>query len=62
MSQTVTAIKAQLETFLAEDAKFQSGNGAAGTRARAALAELTKLAKARRVEIQEAKNAKKVAK
>lgn len=44
------------ETYLAENEKFQSkGNKAAGTRARKALAELTKAAKERRKEIQDSK-------
>ena len=37
MSNTVEQLKAQFEAFLAEDAKFTAGNGAAGTRARKAL-------------------------
>ena len=48
------------DTYLAENAKFEEkGNKAAGTRARKALAELGKLIKARRKEIQEIKNAAK---
>ena len=44
------------ETYLAENDKFEGkGNKAAGTRARKALAELTKAAKERRKEIQDAK-------
>ena len=44
------------ETYLAENEKFAGkGNKAAGTRARKALAELTKAAKERRKEIQDAK-------
>jgi hypothetical protein len=62
MSQTVESIKEQMEAFLAEDEKFTSGNAAAGTRARKALQEMTKLAKARRAEITEEKNARKEAK
>jgi hypothetical protein len=37
MSNTTEQLKANFETFLAEDAKFTGGNGAAGTRARKAL-------------------------
>ena len=48
--------------FLKEDAKFDSGNSAAGTRARKALAELGKLVKARRNEITAEKNTRKEAK
>ena len=50
-----------LETFRVEDEKFTAGNGAAGTRARKALLEIAKLAKARRAEITEEKNARKEA-
>ena len=46
------------ETYLSENEKFEDkGNKAAGTRARKALAELTKAAKERRKEIQDAKTA-----
>lgn len=62
MSNTVEQLKAQFEEFLAEDQKFASGNNAAGTRARKALQELTKLVKARRNEITEEKTARKEAK
>jgi hypothetical protein len=62
----MTTINEQLQTqfaeFLAEDAKFSGGNSAAGTRSRKALAELSKLVKARRNEITEEKNARKEAK
>ena len=48
----------QWETYIAENAKFEEkGVKAAGTRARKALGEIAKLAKERRKEIQEAKNA-----
>ncbi len=59
---TVDQIKQHFEEFLSEDSKFTSGNGAAGTRARKALAELSKASKARRNEITEEKNARKEAK
>ena len=62
MSDTSNAIKTAVEAFLAEDTKFVSGNAAAGTRARKALAELGKLVKARRNEITAEKNARKEAK
>lgn len=61
MSST-TQIKEQMEEFLAEDAKFEEGNAAAGTRARKALGELGKAVKARRNEITAEKNARKEAK
>ena len=62
MSETVTSIVEAFESWQAEDAKFANGNSAAGTRARKALQELTKLAKARRAEISEEKTARKEAK
>jgi hypothetical protein len=55
-------LKAAVEAFLVENTKFESGNAAAGTRARKALAELGKLVKARRNEITAEKNARKEAK
>jgi hypothetical protein len=62
MSNTVEQLKADFETFLAEDAKFTAGNNAAGTRARKALQEVAKGVKARRNEITEEKNSRKEAK
>ena len=62
MSTTVDQLKAAFEEFLAEDAKFTAGNGAAGTRARKALQEVAKAVKARRNEITEEKNARAEAK
>jgi hypothetical protein len=51
-------IKAAMDTYLEESSKFEDkGVKAAATRARGALMELTKLAKARRGEIQDKKNA-----
>jgi hypothetical protein len=44
------------ETYTQENSKFSEGNKAAGTRARKALAEISKLCKDRRKEIQETKN------
>jgi hypothetical protein len=44
------------ETYTQENEKFVQGNKAAGTRARKALAEISKLCKERRKEIQESKN------
>jgi hypothetical protein len=60
--ETTKQIEAQFQEFLAEDAKFSGGNSAAGTRSRKALAELSKLIKARRNEITAEKNARKEAK
>lgn len=44
------------ETYITESEKFEGGNKTAGTRARKALAEIAKLCKDRRAEIQEVKN------
>jgi hypothetical protein len=62
MDNTVEQLKRTFEQFLAEDSKFSGGNNAAGTRARKALAELSKLVKARRNEITAEKNVRKEAK
>lgn len=51
-------IKEQFEVYLAENEKFtEKGVKAASTRARKALAEMSKAIKARRAEITEEKNA-----
>lgn len=60
MTDTATTsqqLSALFEAFATENAKFEGGNKAAGTRARKALLEITKLAKVRRGEIQDSKNA-----
>jgi hypothetical protein len=62
MNSTVDQLKTQYEEFLTENAKFTAGNAAAGTRARKALAEMSKLIKARRNEITAEKNARAEAK
>ena len=62
MSNTTSQITDAVTQFVAEDAKFEAGNAAAGTRARKALGELSKLVKARRNEITAEKNARKEAK
>ena len=51
-----------VEAWKVEDEKFVGGNSAAGTRARKALQEISKLVKTRRSEISEEKNARKEAK
>ena len=48
-----------VEAWKVEDEKFTGGNNAAGTRARKALQEISKLVKTRRSEISEEKNARK---
>lgn len=45
------------EVYLVESEKFDQGNKSAGTRARKALAEIAKICKERRAEIQASKNA-----
>jgi len=62
MDNTVEQLKRTFEQFLSEDSKFSGGNNAAGTRARKALAEMSKLIKLRRNEITEEKNSRKEAK
>ena len=53
---THDSLLAAFEAYVAENAKFvEKGNKAAAGRARKALMELTKLAKARRAEILEEK-------
>jgi len=56
MAATSMAIEAEVKVFLEEDAKFESGNKAAGTRARKALMNIKKLCDSRRKEIQASKN------
>lgn len=58
MSDTVTQIASIFETWKQEDEKFEKGNASAGTRARKALQEIAKLAKARRAEISEVKTSR----
>lgn len=59
---TTNQLQEQFDAFLKDNEKFEAGNSAAGTRARKALGDLTKLAKARRAEITETKNARKAEK
>jgi Histone H1-like protein Hc1 len=56
MSSTSTKIAELVTTFQDEDGKFESGNKAAGTRARKALMEIKKACDTRRKEIQSEKN------
>ena len=58
----MTDLQPLFDAYLAENAKFEGGNNAAGTRARKALAELGKAVKSRRNEITETKNARQEAK
>ena len=59
MSKTSAKIAELIETFQAEDAKFEGGNASAGTRARGALMEIKKACDTRRKEIQTKKNSGK---
>lgn len=62
MSQTHESIMSQIQVYSEENSKFtEKGVKASATRARKALAELSKLIKARRKEIQETKNAQSAA-
>ena len=62
MSQTHESIMAEIQNYSEENQKFtEKGVKASATRARKALASLSKLIKARRKEIQEQKNAAKTA-
>jgi len=51
------ALVSLFEVYSAENEKFEQGNKTAGTRARKALAEISKICKERRAEIQASKNA-----
>jgi len=57
MSRASDQLMNLVQQFQLEDEKFESGNNAAGTRARKALMEIKRYADARRKEIQEKKNA-----
>lgn len=59
---TLQSIRDAMAALEVDDAKFVAGNSSAGTRARKALGDLAKLAKVRRAEITEDKNARKDAK
>ena len=60
MSETHESIMTEIQTYSEENIKFtEKGVKASATRARKALANLSKLIKARRKEIQEVKNAAK---
>lgn len=59
MSQTIQDLNTAFTAWQTEDEKFVGGNNAAGTRARKALQEISKLIKLRRLEITEEKNLRK---
>ena len=62
-TSTHEAIVAAFETYLKENEKFEGkGVSVAGTRARASLGDIAKLAKTRRAEIQDVKNSRKAEK
>ena len=59
-NETHESIMSEIQTYSEENGKFvEKGVKASATRARKALANLAKLIKARRKEIQEIKNASK---
>ena len=61
-NETHESIMTAIQTYSEENGKFvEKGVKASATRARKALANLSKLIKARRKEIQEVKNAAKTA-
>ena len=61
-NETHESIMTEIQTYSEENSKFtEKGVKASATRARKALANLSKLIKARRKEIQEVKNAAKTA-
>ena len=62
MSNTSESLKTIVETFATESEKFWGGNNAAGARARKALQEIIKFARAERKRIQEEKNGRKTKK
>jgi hypothetical protein len=62
MSETVQQLTDAVAAWQVEDEKFVAGNSAAGTRARKALQEISKLVKVRRNEITAEKTARKEAK
>lgn len=62
MNETHESIMTEIQAYSEENGKFvDKGVKASATRARKALANLSKLIKARRKEIQEVKNAAKTA-
>lgn len=61
MSETVKQLTDAVAAWQVEDEKFVAGNSAAGTRARKALQEISKLVKERRNEITAEKSARKEA-
>ena len=61
MSETVQQLTDAVAAWQVEDEKFVAGNSAAGTRARKALQEISKLVKERRNEIIMEKNSRKEA-
>jgi hypothetical protein len=62
MSETVQQLVDAVAAWQIEDEKFVAGNSAAGTRARKALQEISRLVKVRRNEITTEKTARKEAK
>jgi|ETNvirenome_6_85_1030632.scaffolds.fasta_scaffold109447_2 hypothetical protein len=62
MTETIAKLEESFTSWKLEDEKFQNGNNAAGTRARKALQEISKMVKERRQEISTEKVARKESK
>jgi hypothetical protein len=62
MTETIAKLEESFTSWKLEDEKFQNGNNAAGTRARKALQEISKMVKERRQEISEEKISRKESK
>jgi predicted nucleotidyltransferase len=62
MTETITRLEEAFTSWKLEDEKFVNGNNAAGTRARKALQEISKMVKERRQEISAEKVARKESK
>jgi hypothetical protein len=59
MTKTTETLNQLVASFATEDEKFIAGNASAAARARKVLQEIIALAKTRRTEITEEKNARK---
>ncbi len=62
MTETIAKLEESFTSWKLEDEKYQKGNNAAGTRARKALQEISKMVKERRQEISEEKISRKESK
>ncbi len=62
MTETIAKLEESFTSWKLEDEKFKNRNNAAGTRARKALQEISKMVKERRQEISEEKISRKESK